>query len=278
VWKTLRAKWYAEVLLLVAGYLAFGFARAAVDRGEPAATINSLRVQRLEQVLHLAIERPLNQAIVAHPAAIWLTGYFYRLSVLAVPAVLIWLYLRRRDRYDGLRNVLIVMMLLDVLLVWLYPQAPPRFALPGIVDYMATYDILGGAASRVPRPGVNLLAAMPSMHVAWTTWCAYAVWSALRRRAGWLAWLYPVLTSFVVLVTGHHYVLDVVAGVALVAVAIGLSRAGSRCVRRFRSRGSVARPESDAWRSRRPQQPAGRTPAPPPRRGSSDHRPPSPGP
>lgn len=266
------------MLLLVAGYLTFGLARALVDRGEPAATTNSLRVQRLEQLLHIAIERPLNEAIVAHPAAIWLTGYFYRLSVLAVPVVLIWLYLARRGRYARLRNVLIVMMLLDVLLVWLYPQAPPRFALPGIVDYMATYDILGGAASRVPRPGVNLLAAMPSMHVAWTTWCAYAVWSALRHRARWLAWLYPALTSFVVLVTGHHYVLDVVAGVALVAVAAGLSRAGARCVRRFRARESAARPESAGWRSPPRRQPAGRTPSRPPRRGSSGHPPPSPDP
>jgi hypothetical protein len=235
----MRTKWYFEVLLLGAGYFAFGLARAAVDRGDPAATINALRVQRLEEVLHLAIERPLNHAILAHPAAIQATGYFYRLSVLAVPVVLVWLYLARRSHYGRLRTVLIVMMVLDVLLVWAFPEAPPRFAQPGIVDHMAAHDILGGAAARVPRPGVNLLAAMPSMHVAWTTWCAYAVWSAFRYRA---AWLYPALTAFVVLVTGHHYVLDVVAGVALVAVAIGVVRAGSRGSRLFRSRGSVVRP------------------------------------
>ncbi|TWP47982.1 phosphatase PAP2 family protein [Lentzea tibetensis] len=222
-----RSKWYLEVLLLVAGYFVFGLVRAAVDRGDPAATSNALQVQRLEQILHIAIELPLNQAMLAHPAAIHLTGYFYRLSVLAVPVVLVWLYLTRRPHYSRLRTVLIVMMLLDLLLVWLYPEAPPRFALPGVVDYMATYDILGGAASRVPRPGVNLLAAMPSMHVAWTTWCACAVWSALRQRApraAWLAWLFPFLVAVVVLVTGHHYVLDILAGVALVAISIGLTR------------------------------------------------------
>jgi hypothetical protein len=68
---------------------------------------------------------------------------------------------------------------------------------------------------------VNILAAMPSMHVAWTTWCAYAVWSALRERAprsAWLVWLFPTATGFVVLVTGHHFVLDILAGVALAAV------------------------------------------------------------
>ena len=214
------------MLLLVAGYFAFGLARAAVDRGDPAATSNALRVQRLEQVFHIAIEAPLNHAMLEYPTAIHLTGYFYRVSVLAVPVVLVWLYIARRAQFRRLRTVLVVMMVLDVALVWLYPEAPPRFAQPGIVDYMATYDILGGAASRVPRPGVNLLAAMPSMHVAWTTWSAFAVWSALRHsapRAAWAAWLFPFLTAIVVLVTGHHYVLDILAGVALVALAVGLT-------------------------------------------------------
>ncbi|WP_433271362.1 phosphatase PAP2 family protein [Actinosynnema sp. CS-041913] len=234
-----RPTWRLEVPLLIAWYFAFGLIRAAVDRGDPAATSNALHVQRLERFLHIAIEQPLNHAMLAHPVAIHLTGYFYRLSVLAVPAVLIWLYIARRPRYGNLRTVLVVTMLLDLPLVWLFPEAPPRFAQPGIVDYMATYDILYGAQSRIPRPGVNLLAAMPSMHVAWTTWCAYAAWSALRNRApraAWAAWLYPLLTASVVLVTGHHYVLDILAGVALVAVAIGLTRWATRLHHRLRTR------------------------------------------
>ncbi|MEJ2853125.1 MULTISPECIES: phosphatase PAP2 family protein [unclassified Saccharothrix] len=217
-----RPVWFVEVPVLVVGYVLFGLARAAVDRGEPAATDNALLVQRLEQVLRIAVEYPLNQALVDNPVAIYATGYFYRLSVLAVPAVLIWLYLKRPERYGHLRTVLVVMMLLDILLVWLYPEAPPRFAQPGIVDHMAVHDILFSAESRVPRPGVNLLAAMPSMHVAWTTWCAYAVFSSLRSRAAWVVWLFPLAVAFIVLVTGHHYVLDIVAGVALVAVVAGV--------------------------------------------------------
>ncbi|WP_018681427.1 phosphatase PAP2 family protein [Actinokineospora enzanensis] len=231
------SKWYFEVPLLVVGYLLFGLARAAVDRGEPAATDNALWVQRAERALHIAIEDPFNQAMLGSSAAIYLTGYFYRFSVFAVPVVLVWLYIRKRERYGRLRTALVVVMLLDLPLVWLCPEAPPRFAQPGIVDYMATYDILGGAAARVPHAGANLLAAMPSMHVAWTTWCGYAVWSALRERAprvAWSAWGYPVLTALVVIVTGHHYVLDVLAGVALTGVAVGLTTWGRRMVARGR--------------------------------------------
>lgn len=100
----------------------------------------------------------------------------------------LWLYLARSEHYRRLRTVLVVMMVLDLVMVWAFPAAPPRFALPGVVDYMATYDILGGE-SRTPHWTKNLLAAMPSMHVAWTAWSAYAAWTMLRQRSPRAAWL-----------------------------------------------------------------------------------------
>jgi membrane-associated phospholipid phosphatase len=226
-WPRERPLWYVEAPLLVGGYLLFGLVRAAIDRGEPAATDNAELVQRVERALGIAVELPLNQAMIASPVAIYATGYFYRLCVLAVPAVLVWLYLSRPGEYRYLRTVLVVLTLLDLPLVRLFPEAPPRFALDGVVDHIATYDIPGGAASRDPGRGLNLLAAMPSMHVAWTTWAAYAAWTVLRRRSprgAWLVWLLPLATSVVVLVTGHHYVLDVLAGIALVAVVVLVAR------------------------------------------------------
>jgi membrane-associated phospholipid phosphatase len=218
-----RPAWYLEIVLLVGGYLVFGLVRAAIDRGDPAATDNAALVHGLERTLGIAIELPLNSAMLDHPFAMQLTGYFYRLCVIAVPIVLIWLYVRRPDRYRFLRTALVVMTLADLLFVWLYPEAPPRLSLDGVVDYMAVYDILGGASLRNPGPALNIHGAMPSMHIAWTTWSAYAVWSVLRSRrplVAWSAWLLPVVTAFVILVTGHHYVLDIVAGVALVAVVV----------------------------------------------------------
>lgn len=222
-----RPAWYLEVPLLIGGYLAFGLVRARLDRGDPTATTVALGVQRLEHTLHVAVEYPLNHAMLGHPWAIYLTGYFYRLCLLGVPAVLIWLYLSRSPMYRYLRSVLVVTTLLDLPLVWLLPESPPRFTQDGVVDYIATYNIMGGAVLRDPDAGLNLHAAMPSMHIAWTTWCAYAIWLVLRRRhprAALLAWLFPLFTAFVVVATGHHYVLDVLAGVALITAAIGLTR------------------------------------------------------
>ena len=227
--------------MLAAGYLAFGFVRAAVDRGVPAATENAVRVQDLEQKFGIAIEYSLNHALLPHTLALYLSGYFYRLCLLAVPVTLIWLWVRRPASYGRLRTVLVITTVSDLLLVWLFPESPPRFAQDGIVDYIAVHNILGGASLATPHSGVNLLAAMPSMHVAWTTWCAYAVWSASERRGLsriWLVWLFPACTAVVVLAAGQHYVLDVVAGVTLVAIAARLtSLIGDRLPRTLGSTG-----------------------------------------
>jgi MFS superfamily sulfate permease-like transporter len=67
---------------------------------------------------------------------------------------------------------------------------------------------------------------MPSVHVGWSIIVAVAVVSALRSPWRWLAVAYPVLTTTVVVVTANHYWLDGIAAGLLVAVALGLQRAG----------------------------------------------------
>jgi hypothetical protein len=65
---------------------------------------------------------------------------------------------------------------------------------------------------------------MPSMHVGWSLWSVYAVWSALRAahpRAALLSWVFPLVMTAVVLTTGNHYVLDVVGSGVLLVVSIG---------------------------------------------------------
>lgn len=66
----------------------------------------------------------------------------------------------------------------------------------------------------------NQYAAMPSMHIGWSTWCAIAVWPLLRRRrTKALVLTYPAATLFCIIVTGNHFWLDGVGG--LLAFAVG---------------------------------------------------------
>jgi hypothetical protein len=66
----------------------------------------------------------------------------------------------------------------------------------------------------------NQYAAMPSLHIGWSTWCAIAIWPLLRRR--WskaLVLLYPAATLFCIVVTGNHFWLDGIGG--LIAFGAG---------------------------------------------------------
>ncbi len=68
---------------------------------------------------------------------------------------------------------------------------------------------------------------MPSMHVGWSLWCAYAVWCALRAshpRSALLSWIFPLGMVTVVLITGNHYVLDIAGSTVLLGVSIAVRR------------------------------------------------------
>jgi hypothetical protein len=77
---------------------------------------------------------------------------------------------------------------------------------------------------------------MPSLHIAWAVWCTIAVWRITERR--WLrvlAVLYPCVTSLAVLATGNHFLLDIVAGLAAIALSVGIVEA----VTRWRERAAI---------------------------------------
>jgi hypothetical protein len=74
---------------------------------------------------------------------------------------------------------------------------------------------------------VNLYAAMPSLHVAWATWCAVAVITATRSRWRHLAWLYPSAAVLVVLASANHFLLDAAGGLAVLGLGLLAPQANS---------------------------------------------------
>lgn len=226
----------AGLLLLV--LLFFSRVHAAAGQGvADVATANAQALQAVERALHLDVTLSANRWLVEHPALIRPAVYYYRLYYVVIVAVLVWVYLRRADVYVRVRRALVAMLLLVLPVFWLLPMAPPRLALPGVVDVIAENDIFGG-----PMTGHNMYSAMPSMHTAWSLWCAYAVWRGLRTthpRPAWLPWLFPLGMMAVVLTTGNHYVLDIAGSVTLLLAAIAAASAWGRLAGRRRTRSST---------------------------------------
>jgi len=71
----------------------------------------------------------------------------------------------------------------------------------------------------------NQYAAMPSLHIAWSTWCALVMWQLTRKRwARVLIVLYPVMTLFGIVVTANHYFLDAAGGLLTLGVGYVIGR------------------------------------------------------
>jgi hypothetical protein len=70
---------------------------------------------------------------------------------------------------------------------------------------------------------------MPSLHVGWALWCGIMLWRYGRNplvRA--IGVLYPLGTALVVMGTANHYLLDAVAGAAVMAIGYALARPALR--------------------------------------------------
>jgi membrane-associated phospholipid phosphatase len=102
-----------------------------------------------------------------------------------------------------------------------FPVAPPRY-LPGFVDTLKVSGLdLDGSAT---GPFYNPYAAMPSLHVGWALLAGIAL--AWRAHAWWLKVVgaaLPLAMTCVVLMTANHYLLDVVAGILVALVSLGLA-------------------------------------------------------
>ncbi|WP_103349949.1 phosphatase PAP2 family protein [Amycolatopsis sp. CA-128772] len=225
-----------ELGFLLLWFLLFARLDAAVGQDLSAADAHALALQTAEHAVHIDIERSANTWLAGNPALARFAVAVYRLYYVVVAGVLLWVFVRHAGVYRRVRATMVAMTALVLPVYWAVPMSPPRSALPGAVDVVARYDIVDSASWTHP----GHYTAMPSMHVGWSLWCAYAVWTVLRdTRPRWapVPWAFPLLMVAVVLTTANHYVLDVVGSVVLLAVSIGAAALWGRVVARGRPGG-----------------------------------------
>jgi hypothetical protein len=188
----------------------------------------------LEMHLHLDVERTLNGWLSASSPATDLAAGWYQFMHLTVTlSVLAACYYRRPDIYRRARNSLVVVNLTGLFVFWLYPVAPPRL-LPGL-GFTDSSVVARLAQTPAASISADMFAALPSLHMAWATWTVIMLRYLLPEHslARRLAPAYAGVTALVVLATGNHYVLDVVAGIAVclaASVATGLIGPGAEAL------------------------------------------------
>jgi len=225
-----RPRWWGELLIIA--WLAWlydiinDFAPVRVQ----AALAHGRGILRLEHSLGISPELALNRWLSAHQTLGAVLSYYYDNAHFAVTFGLLgWLWLKRADIYRPLRNSLVAVNLVGMLVFWRYPVAPPRLlASSGFTDVVAASHTLGSWHTGSLAADADQYGAMPSLHIAWAVWCTLVVWRLTENvPARVVAVLYPCLTAFAVLATGNHYLLDLLGGLATLALALLLARAWS---------------------------------------------------
>jgi hypothetical protein len=277
----LKLAWWHEVLYIVLVYIAYSAVRNQFGSGDggflPAETAlnHGEAIIQIERNLRLYFEDSLQRWYLDLPGhgLIRFWNVWYGLGHFVVTSIALVLMFRRQPwRYRLWRNTLAATTLLALVGFASFSLMPPRLLddpgtyggcqvyargedLPDEAGeppcdeygYVDTVDVYGGWASFGSEEMAkvsNQYAAMPSMHIGWSTWCALVLVPMMRRRwAKALAIAYPAFTLFDIMVTANHYWIDGLGGLLCLACGFGVAWLGTNW-----------------WRNRYPVVPAGARP------------------
>ncbi|WP_377269120.1 phosphatase PAP2 family protein [Peterkaempfera sp. SMS 1(5)a] len=200
----------------LAGHLSLMGSGHALDRAQ--------WIHRTERELGLPDEASWQRAVLPHPWLVKAANYYYATMHFGVMlALLLWVFLRHRERYAWVRTT-VVLVTAACLLVQFVPVAPPRMLTDsGFVDVAMEYgqSVYGAGVGGMVA---DELSAMPSVHVAWCVLVAVAAVRVSASRWRWLAVLHALVTVAVVVVTANHFWADGIVAVALLLLSYGAQR------------------------------------------------------
>ena len=226
-----------ELGIFIVAYLVYFGVRAVTEGTAATAMDNAMDLIRLEQRLGIAWEGGVQEGIVGSRLlvdaanAVYIYGHW---PVIIVCGVL--LFRHRRDHYYRLRNACLLSGLVGLAIFVLYPVAPPRLTDLPLVDTVTRSA--EGYRQAIPQDLVNQYAAMPSFHAGWNVLLGIVVFQATRHvllRA--LAVVGPAAMVAAVVATANHFVIDVIAGVAIVLAGLAVLNA----IDRWRARRRLVR-------------------------------------
>jgi hypothetical protein len=213
-----------EIGITVGAYFFYSVARTLGANQEVEAKQRALDLVELERRLGFFWEGQMqswilgNETVVKIFNAIYTYGHFP-----LIYAIGIWLFLWHRGRYVLFRNAFLISGGIGLICFMLLPTAPPRL-LPGVDQMADTLRMFSPINYQESGAFVNNYAAMPSLHIAWNVLLAIGIFTTVRNpviRAA--ACVMPFIMSITVIVTGNHYILDIVAGVAVAFIGYGLA-------------------------------------------------------
>jgi len=186
--------------------------------GAPAeATRHAADVVNLERAVGIFDEEAFQRLL--SPVVDVFSAYYMLGFGPVILTVAVWLGIRDRGLYRGLRNALLLSVSMATVVYVFFPTAPPRLAGLGIRDTVGMSSHDTGSILGVIR--FNPYAAVPSMHVGWSVIIGYFGYRAVRsRRLRTFFVAHPLLMATAVTSTGNHFFFDCLSGAAVAGLAL----------------------------------------------------------
>jgi membrane-associated phospholipid phosphatase len=156
-----------------------------------------------------------------------------------------YILLRRRDRFGRAAALTYAVFDVGAVVYWLLPTAPPWYAAahgrledghtPRVRRMMIEYGELFWKDNWGPlysSLGGNPLAAMPSLHFATSVNAAHLL-AELGPVEGAVGWAYALTLGLALVYLGEHYVVDLLAGLALTEGARALAPTATPLLQRL---------------------------------------------
>ncbi len=158
------------------------------------------------------------------------TGIFYLCWVPVPLAFAGVMFFKNRKIFFEFAFSFFLVNLIGFVGYYIYPAAPPWYVAehgfdfiantPGNAAALSRFDALTGVPvfAGIYSKSSNVFAAMPSLHAAYML---IATYYAVKAKLGWWILLFACITIgiwFSAVYTNHHYILDVLAGIACAVV------------------------------------------------------------
>lgn len=155
-----------------------------------------------------------------------LTGIFYLCWIPLPLAFAGYLFYKDKNAFFRFALTFLLINLLGFVIYYVYPAAPPWYVqqygfgfnphTPGNTAGLGRFDSLLHVSvfSSLYAKSSNVFAAMPSLHASYPLVTLYY---GIRTKQGWINLLFGTIMIgiwFAAVYTSHHYILDVLAGIA----------------------------------------------------------------
>lgn len=220
-----RLYWWRELITIGLFYGAYTMVRnqgIKHESGRIAAFRHAKQVIGFERFVGGFHEETIQEWFLSNHKFIQFWNIFYGSAHFIVTiAAIVLLFRYGKPRYARWRNTLAVTVALALIGFTFYPLMPPRL-LPESYGFVDTLQKIGGlwsfdsgAMSKIS----NQYAAMPSLHMGWSTWSALVLVPMIKPLWGKvLMAMYPFITLFCIIVTGNHYWADALGGWAALGI------------------------------------------------------------